>query len=287
VTLAGVHPVLVTPFRPDESLDEDSLRSLVDFVAERGVQGVLVLGVLGEADRLSDSERARVLDVAVEHAAGRLAVTVGISRPATRVVVERAVAAETAGAAAVMVSPPALSRDHFARVRDAVSVALVVQDYPVASGVRMPVEFLASLGEVVVKLEDPPTPPKIAALRAAAPAATILGGLGGVSLLQELAAGSDGTMTGFAFPEALVEIVEAHRAGEAARARAAWEGALPLMVFEAQPGAGVALRKEILRRRGAIAHATVRSPAPALAAQTLAELDALLETAPGAVGASR
>src|SRR5207248_11743361 len=84
VSLTGVHPVLVTPFRPDESVDEDSLRTLLDFVAERGVQGVLVLGVLGEADRLSDAERERVLAVAMEHAAGRLAVTVGIAHPATR-----------------------------------------------------------------------------------------------------------------------------------------------------------------------------------------------------------
>src|SRR5437016_1608449 len=198
--IIGVHPVLVTPFRPDESLDEDSLRSLVDFVAERGVQGVLVLGVLGEADRLSDAERERVLAVAVEHAGARLAVTAGITHPATRVVVERARAAEAAGAGAVMVSPPALSREHFERVREAVSIPLVVQDYPVSSGVKMPVEFLASLGDVVVKLEDPPTPPKVAALRAAAPQIAILGGLGGVSLLQELEAGAGGTMTGFAFP---------------------------------------------------------------------------------------
>jgi 4-hydroxy-tetrahydrodipicolinate synthase len=235
-----------------------------------------VLGVLGEADRLSDAERERVVGIAVEAAAGRLAVTVGVTHPSTRVAVERARAAEAAGAAAVMVSPPALSREHFARVRDAVGCTLVVQDYPVASGVRMPVDFLASLGEVVVKLEDPPTPPKIAALREAAPTIGILGGLGGVAVLQELEAGSDGTMTGFAFPESLVEIVTAHRAGDAGRARAAWERALPLLVFEAQPGAGVALRKEILRRRGAIEHATVRSPAAAPPAQTLAELDALL-----------
>jgi 4-hydroxy-tetrahydrodipicolinate synthase len=275
----GVHSVLVTPLTADESVDAGSIRTLVDFYVASGVDGVLALGVLGEADRLSDSERRDVLELVVAAAAGRVTVTVGISHPATRTTVERAREAESLGAEAVMVSPTAASRDHFLAVRDAVSVPLVVQDYPASSGVTLPVDFLASLGDVVVKLEDPPTPRKVAALRAAAPSIAILGGLGGVSLLHELEAGADGTMTGFAVPEALVEIVQAYAAEDLTRARRAYESALPLMVFEAQPGAGAALRKEILLRRGAIASATVRSPAPALDPFTLSALDALLEGA--------
>jgi len=279
MSLRGVHSVLVTPFASDESLDEQSLRRLVDFYASRGVDGVVVLGVLGEADRLSDEERERVVAIAVDHAAGRLSVTVGITHNATRITAERARAAERAGAAAVMASPPqasAPSREHFMAILEGAALPLVVQDYPANSGVRLGVDLLASLGHVVVKLEDPPSPPKIAALRAAAPALSILGGLGGIALLEELEAGADGTMTGFAFPEMLVEIVHAHRAGDATRARRAFEHALPLIAFEAQPGVGVALRKEVLRRRGAIADATVRSPARALDATTLAGLDRLL-----------
>lgn len=277
----GVHSVLVTPFAADESVDEASLRRLVDFYAGCRVDGVLVLGVLGEADRLSDEERERVVEVAIDQAAGRIPVTVGITHGATRVAVERARAAERAGAAAVMASPPSGTpprREHFLRIRDAVAVPVVVQDYPVQSGVRLDVDFLASLEGTVVKLEDAPTPPKVAALRAAAPDRSILGGLGGSALLDELAAGADGTMTGFAFPELLVEIVEAHRSGDAAHARRAFEQALPLIAFEAQPGVGVALRKEILRRRGAIADATVRAPARQLDPTTLAGLDRLLSS---------
>ena len=107
----------------------------------------------------------------------------------------------------------------------------------------------------MVKLEDPPTPAKTAALRAAAPSLEVFGGLGGTALLHELEAGSAGTMTGFALPQVLVEIVAAHQAGEPARARRLYESALPLLVFEAQPVVGLGLRKEILRRRGAIASA--------------------------------
>jgi 4-hydroxy-tetrahydrodipicolinate synthase len=239
-----------------------------------------VLGVFGETDRLSDSERERVVKIATDQAARRLCVTVGVSHASTRVTAERARSAEAQGADAVMVAPPSPSRDHFERVLDVISIPLVVQDYPATSGVKLPIDVLATLGNVVVKLEDPPTPPKIAALRAAAPTVTVLGGLGGVALLPELRAGSAGTMTGFAFPEALVEIVDAYRAGDTAQARQTWEQALPLMVFEAQPGLGIGLRKEILRRRGAIAHATVRAPAPTVDPQTLAELDALLALVP-------
>jgi 4-hydroxy-tetrahydrodipicolinate synthase len=113
----------------------------------------------------------------------------------------------------------------------------------------------------------------------AAGAYTILGGLGGVALMQELDAGSSGTMTGFALPDVLVRVVAAHRSGQVETARRVFEEYLPLIVFEAQPGAGVALRKEILRRRGAIAHATVRQPAPLPDPVSLRSLERLLEAA--------
>ncbi len=278
MSLAGVHSVLVTPFANDESLDEESLRQLIAFYANAGVDGVVVLGVLGEADRLSDRERERVIAVAVDEAR-EIPVTVGITHNATRITVERARAAAAAGASAVMVGPPPgrLEREHFLAVMDAIALPVVVQDYPAASGVRMTVEFLASLGQVTVKLEDPPTPAKISALRRAGSGAAILGGLGGVAVLDELNAGADGVMTGFAFPEMLVEILDAHRQGAWQRSRRAFEQALPLIVYEAQPGVGVALRKEILRRRGAITNATVRAPARELDRQTCLGLDSLFE----------
>lgn len=283
----GVHSVVATPFLPDETLDEASVGTLLDYVAAAGGDGVLILGVLGEVDRLSDAERDRVVAAAVERAAGKLQVTVGITHNATVVTAERARAAERAGAAAVMVSPPPGSAagpallDHFRRVGDAVSIPVVVQDHPASSGVKLPVDFIASLAELlppasVVKLEDPPTAPKMAALRAATDRFQVFGGLGGVALLAELDAGAAGAMTGFALPDVLVRIVTAHRAGDRATARRVFEAALPLLVFEAQPGAGVGLRKEILRRRGALAHATVRQPAPVPAPFLVAALDELL-----------
>ena len=164
-------------------------------------------------------------------------------------------------------------------------IPFIVQDHPTSSGVRMPVEFIAGLFEhmppnSIVKLEDPPTAPKMKRLLELAPGFQLFGGLGGVSLFHELDAGSSGAMTGFALPEILVGIVTAYQAGDRARARDLFNAALPLMVFEAQPGAGVALRKELLKRRGAIAHATVRQPAPKPDPFALELLDDLLAHAP-------
>lgn len=283
----GVHSVMATPFLPDESLDLDSLTTLIDYLAGCGVDGVLVLGVLGEADKLADDERSAVIERTIAAASGRLQITVGVTHGATSVTASRAREAAEMGADAVMVSPPPGSaagpglHDHFRRVADRLEIPLVVQDHPASSGVKLPVEFIAHLApdlppDSVVKLEDPPTAPKIAQLRQTAGSYHIFGGLGGVALLSELEAGADGAMTGFALADVLVEIVRAYHAHDRERARELFHRALPLIVFEAQPGAGVALRKEILVRLGAIRHATVRQPAPFPAEVTMTELDRLL-----------
>ncbi|MGI9252663.1 MAG: dihydrodipicolinate synthase family protein [Thermomicrobiales bacterium] len=283
----GVHNVTATPFLPDESLDEASLRSLVEYCVSTGCDGMLILGVLGEQDKLSDLERDRVISGVVEASGGRLQITVGTTHGSTIVTRQRSQRAIDLGADAVMVSPPPgstagpLLHDHFRRIADGLETIFVVQDHPTSSGVKMPNDFLVKLAPdlpagSVLKLEDPPTAVKTAQLLAATDAYQVLGGLGGVSLLAELDAGSAGTMTGFALPEALVAIVSAHQAGNRDAARAAFDRALPLMVFEAQPGAGVALRKEILKRRGALAHATVRQPAPKPDPFSLAQLGRLL-----------
>jgi 4-hydroxy-tetrahydrodipicolinate synthase len=288
---SGVHWVMATPFLPDESLDEAGLESLLDDAAASGCQGVLILGVMGEADRLSDTERQRVVECCLDHAGSRLQISVGVTAGSTVLAIERARAAERAGAAAAMVSPPIGSsagpalREHFRRIAEAISIPLIVQDHPASSGVKLPIEFITGLADVlppgsVLKEEDPPTPARIAAISRASAALQIFGGLGGVSLLNELEAGSTGTMTGFAFPAAMVEIVSAYEAGDRERAWRRFESILLLMLFEAQPGIGLGLRKEILRRRGVIAHATVRQPAPPPDAHSLRQLDDLLARIP-------
>jgi 4-hydroxy-tetrahydrodipicolinate synthase len=286
--LRGVWNILPTPFEDDGTLDEAGVRSLVDFVIATGVDGLTVLGVMGEASRLSDAERARVIGTAVEHAAGRVPVCAGISHAAT----DRAIAfgreAEALGAHSLMLAPPSLARPnddavraHYLAVATAVPLPVVVQDHPASSGVWMSTALLASLAAEspscrVVKLEDEPSPPKIRRLLAESEGVTVLGGLGGIMLLEDLRAGASGTMTGFGYPEVLVDIVGRWFAGDAAGARSAFYRVAPLIRFETQPILSLAIRKEIYRRRGAMRSARVRAPGGQLDPGTLNDLDDLL-----------
>jgi 4-hydroxy-tetrahydrodipicolinate synthase len=286
--LRGVWNIVPTPFADDGDLDEASIATLVDFVVARGVDGMTVLGVMGEAARVSDAERERIVAATLAAANGRLPVCVGVSHAATDRAVAYARDAQARGAHSVMLAPPALPRPndaalrrHYLAVAEAVDLPIVVQDHPASSGIWMSVEFLVSLAAEstkcrVVKLEEEPSPPKIRRLMAADPGLTVLGGLGGIMLLEELRAGAAGTMTGFGFPEILVEIVRRFRAGDEAGARDLFYRAMPLIRFENQPLLNLPIRKLVYQRRGAIASARVRAPGVAPDAGTVADLDDLL-----------
>jgi 4-hydroxy-tetrahydrodipicolinate synthase len=145
----------------------------------------------------------------------------------------------------------------------------------------MSVELIAALaGEAptlrTLKLEDEPSPPKVAAVRAAEPRIAILGGLGAIKLFEELQAGAAGTMTGFGYPEVLIDIVARFRSGDEAGARDAFYRHLPLIRFENQPGINLPLRKHLYRRRGAMASERARAPVAPLDADTKLELDRIL-----------
>ena len=291
-TLRGVYHILSTPFAPDGAVDEASLRRLVDAVVAMGVDGITPLGVAGEAQKLTDAERRRVVEVVIETVSGRLPVIVGTSRDGTEATVLASREAESLGAAGVMVAPPTFVQAgpsltaHYRRVAEAVRVPLVLQDYPPVNGVSLSPRAMAELVEAVpaittIKLEDPPTGLRMAqTLALLGGRAGIIGGMGGTYFLEELRRGGSGTMTGFAYPEVLVAIWRAWQAGDRAGAAGVYYRYLPLLVFEGQPKLGVAARKEILRRRGLIAHATVRQPATtldegtaAMLAETLRDLD--------------
>ncbi len=286
--LRGVYTILPTPFEPDGALDEPSLEGLVDFVIGRGVQGLTILGVMGEAGKLSDAERERVVARTIEAAEGRVPVCVGTTHVATNRCIALSRQAEAMGARALMIGPPALTRPnetalrrHYLALAEAVDLPIVVQDYPPSSGVFMSPEFIGRLaGEHprlrFLKLEDEPTAPKTSAVLAANSTVRIFGGLGGLFLLEELRRGAVGTMTGFGFPEILVEIWVRFTAGDHAGARAAFHRALPLIRFENQAGINLALRKHVYRLRGAIASAHVRMPAASLDETTKLELLELL-----------
>jgi len=288
--LEGVFSVLPTPFTPGDAVDHDSLRRVIDLNLSAGVNGLTALGVTGEAARLSEHERGEVLATVLSHVAGRVPVVAGTTAEGTTLCLEWSRAARSAGASAVMVSPPRMPKlnseavvRHFAALAAAVDLPIVVQDYPLVSGYAMEAALLVRIAREIpsartIKLEDAPTPFKTARIleKAEGLELKIFGGLGGVFLLEELLAGATGAMTGFAYPEILVEIVRLFRSGDRAQAADLFYRNVPLMRFEFQEGIGMAIRKEVLRRRGAIAHAAVRLPAPPLDASTREALDRVL-----------
>lgn len=285
-TLRGTWYVVPTPFGGDGGLDVDSQRRVADAAVSWGVDGLLLMGVTSEAPALTGHERVEALEAIAEAVGGRLPFVIGCSGASVEVVAERAQEATRLGAVAAMVAAPPLVRnvdalpEFYRRVAGATGLPLVIQDEPAATGVTLPVSVLQACVEAagarVVKLEDPPTPPKIAALLAADPALHVLGGLGGAFALSELRAGACGTMTGFAFPEILGAVRARQESKDAAGAAALFDRFLPLIQFEAQAGVGLAIRKELLRRRGAIACAVTRGPTRRLSEATMAELDDVL-----------
>ncbi len=286
--LRGVYAILATPFLPDGTIDEASLRRLTAATVATGVDGVTVLGVAGEVQKLTDAERSRVLTVVIETVDGRVPVVAGTSRDGTDAAIDAAGEAEAAGATALMVAPPAFAQagpsltEHFQRIGAMTRLPIVLQDFPPANGVTLSAQAMSDLvatvpSIVTIKLEDPPTPIRIGqTLALIQDQATILGGLGGVYLLDELRRGSSGTMTGFAFPEILMAIWRAWNAGDTQAAMGTYYRWLPLIAFEGQPKIGLAIRKELLRRRGLIDYATVRQPAQVVNDGIVEDLNATL-----------
>jgi 4-hydroxy-tetrahydrodipicolinate synthase len=278
----GVFSVLPTPFAPSGDLDLASLRRVVDLFIADGVNGFTALGVTSEVARLTDAERDQVLDTVVTHVDGRVPIVAGATADGLRTCIEYTRKAKAAGASAVMISPPRMPKinsdavaRHFAEVAAAVDLPIIVQDYPPISGYAMEASLLARIARDVpaartIKLEDPPTPLKTARIVEAASGleVSVFGGLGGVFLLEELMAGAAGAMTGFAFPAILVEIVRQFRAGRIDEAADLFYRKVPLMRFEFQEGIGMAIRKEVLHVRGAIAHAGIRPPGGVLDVNT-------------------
>jgi 4-hydroxy-tetrahydrodipicolinate synthase len=290
--LRGVIPITATPFDAEGRVDEDSIVTLVEFEARCGVHGLNVLGIMGEFHKLTESERRRVAEVFIKSAAGRFPIVVGTSHAGTGACIELSQAAEAAGAAAVMVAPPpGLKGDaailaHYRAVAGGLSIPIVVQDEPVTTGVIMPPDLIVRIGSELpacryVKLEEPPTPTKITALRrlVGSDRLRIFGGMNGMYFFEELSRGAIGIMTGVAVPDILVKVYDLFAAGNTAGAAEMYDRYASYIRYEGQVGVGIALRKEVLRLRGAIRSSYVRPPGPALDDVTRAELRAILERA--------
>jgi 4-hydroxy-tetrahydrodipicolinate synthase len=294
---SGVIPILATPFNDDESLDLASWRRMIEFMLELGVDGITILGVLGESNRLSDHEREALIRSAVATVNARIPIIVGASHSGTTAAAFLARMAADLGANAVMIAPAkeAVPNDErivevYARIADGMRLPIVLQDHPASTEVHMTAPLILRIVKDVasiacIKAEAVPTPSKIRALRvglaAIARPVTLLSGLGALYAPFDLAAGSDGFNTGFAFPEVLRALVDAAIANDVDRVHAIYARFAALIVFEQQPG--LAIRKEILRLRGLISSNRVRHPGATIAAAVAGDVAALIaRTLPGA-----
>jgi 4-hydroxy-tetrahydrodipicolinate synthase len=265
----GVWVVVATPFDDDLQLDLGSLGRLVRHYSSIGVTGLTVLGVFGEAASLSLSERADVLTTVVR--AVNLPLVVGMTSLATAPLLEEVrMAQEILGdrlaAAMIQVNSPSAEvvSAHLGAIIAATGAAVVLQDYPVATGVTIPGEALLKVlettpGIAAVKAEAPPTSLAISVLSSSG--VPVFGGLGGMGLLDELACGAAGVMTGFSYPEALIACLRAYRDGGYRAARSIFAPFLPLINFEQQAKIALAIRKECLCVRGLIDTGAIRPPA--------------------------
>jgi len=284
----GVYAILATPFDLERKVDIQSLESLVEFEIKAGVHGITILGILGEVHRLSDEERSIVTSTVVKAADGRVPIISGTGASGTDVAKLYTKQAEELGVSGVMIAPPRLVKPnddaivaYFSEIAKECTVPIIVQDEPATYGINFSVELIARLSKIehvrYIKLEDPPTPMKISKIKVAVDNDFgIFGGLGGVYCYEELERGATGIMTGFAYPEFLCQIYSLMESGNSEKARKLFYEILPIIRYEAQPLVSLAIRKEILKKRGAIKHSVTRPPSTKLDNVDLRELDEII-----------
>jgi len=288
-TAKGVFTIAATPFLPDGALDFESLDKLIDTYIERGASGLTILGMMGEAGKLSASESISIIKRVT--ARSTVPVVVGVSSPGFAAMSALAEEAMNLGAKGVMVAPPMGLKtdtqivDYFHNTAETLGkLPFVLQDFPLATGVQISTSVILKIINdcptcVMLKHEDWPGLEKISALRKASDAGSrrisILCGNGGMYLLEEMIRGADGAMTGFGYPEMMRQVIEAFNVDNQERARDIFDAYMPMIRYEAQPGLGLAIRKHSLAQQGIIKHPTLRKPGGSLSLQTINEIDAL------------
>lgn len=281
----GIFPILPTPFADNGDVDVESLKTLIGFMRRLGMDGVTILGVMGEAPKLSEAEQDLVVATVVEASQG-MPVIVGTGAASTRLALERSRRAAELGAAGFLVAPPKAKEEaifaYYQALSEQLEHPIILHDYPEVTGVTLSVPLIARMARELaqvryIKLEEAPTGRKITQLLEGEKSdIRVFGALGGVYCLEELRRGAVGIMTGYAYQDALKALYERHLAGDERGAEEVFYRHVALMRYEFQPVLGLAIRKEIYRRRGAIRSAYIRPPGPSLDAKHHEELSRIL-----------
>jgi 4-hydroxy-tetrahydrodipicolinate synthase len=291
----GVFVIAVTPFTESGELDLASTDRMVDFYLESRATGLTILGILGEATKLTAEESRTFVKRVLARVAGRVPVIVGASAAGFAPMRELSTSVMEMGASGVMVAPAPTLRtdDQIVAYFDMVNTTLgadcpwVLQDHPVSTGVQMSTSVVLRVLKnspacVMLKHEDSPGLAKLSALRAASDkgdlkrVSILTGNGGGLFLPEELTRGADGAMTGFAYPEMMVDVCHAHASGDIEKAHDIFDAYLPLARYEQQSNIGLAVRKYLMAQRGVIASAALRKPGPKLSEADIADIDRLV-----------
>lgn len=292
-TAHGVYPIAPTPFHPDGRIDEVSIDRLIEAYLKAGSTGTTVLGIMGEAPKLEPEESLSIASRFIK-GFGKLPVIVGVSAPGFAAMRSLARSVMDKGAAGVMIAPvPSLRTDdqitgYYRQAIEAIGsdIPFVIQDYPLTLSVQMTPKVIRQIVQenpscVMLKHEDWPGLEKISTLRGfeadgSMRKISILTGNGGLFLDFEMERGADGAMTGYAFPEMLVDVVKLQKAGRRDEAHDLFDAHLPLLRYEQQQGVGLAVRKYVLMQRGILASDAQRKPGAVLSAKARQEVDYLL-----------
>ena len=289
----GVFPIAPTPFHDDGRIDEASVERMIDHYFAAGADGCTILGIMGEAPKLTGEEALGFVSRCLRRAPGKPFI-VGVSAPGFAAM--RALARESMerGAAGVMIAPPPSLRTddqivgYYAQAVEAIGadIPFVIQDYPLTLSVVMTPGVIRRIVTdnpscVMLKHEDWPGLEKISQLRrfereGSLRHISILTGNGGLFLDFEMERGADGAMTGYAFPEMLIDVVRWQREGKRDAAHDLFDAHLPLLRYEQQQGVGLAVRKYVMMKRGILASDAQRKPGAPLSAAAKAEVDYLL-----------
>ncbi|HTQ02070.1 MAG TPA: dihydrodipicolinate synthase family protein [Casimicrobiaceae bacterium] len=288
----GVYVIAPTPFHPNGRIDDASIDRMTDFFVEAGVDGITMLGQLGEAPKMTHAESVVIVSRVIARA--KVPIVVGVSAPGFAAMRELAQDVMEAGAAGVMIAPPNTLRTddaivaYYRQASEAIGadVPFVIQDYPLTFSVQMTPDVIRRVAAdnascVMLKHEDWPGLEKISQLRAweregAMRHLAILTGNNALFLDFEMERGADGANTGYCFPDMLVDVVRLSAQGRRDEAHDLFDAHLPLIRYEQQPGPGLAVRKYVLMRRGIIASDAMRAPRALLTGAARSEVDYLL-----------
>ncbi|TDF95402.1 dihydrodipicolinate synthase family protein [Paenibacillus piri] len=273
VKLEGIYPILATPFKDNGEVDENSLRELVRFQLHAKVDGIALFGMASEMYTLLEEEKSRIAEIVVDEVKGRVPLVFGSGHTGLETAVQLSKRAEKQGADALMVLPPYMAKpdgtrlyDYFAAIAKAVTIPIMIQDAPLASGVNMPAPLLARLSKEFenisyVKVEAPPTSLKVTdVLQQSDGRLTVFGGMNSMYFYEELGRGAVGTMPACEYPEVCVKIYQSFKAGDLDTARRTFYQYLPFMRIGTIPGFAMSVHKEVLKAGGVIESAYVRNP---------------------------